>query len=734
MAKISLCLIVGNVEEYIARCLTSFAPIADEICVVRAIGNQDPDRTLEIAREQFGAITGEYINAPAHADWPHVDNFAAARQMSFCFATGDYCFWCDSDDILEAGAEHVRELADRGGYAAFVFPYNIHGKGVMVPRERMILKTAGKWRYPVHECFEFAIQPVKAIEDQRVIVTHLPHNSKTGSNERNLRILRSIPEEEMNAGLWYHLQGELAGAGDIPGSVAAARRALACPEIGKPEKYELFLNLARLSDIPAQKESFLHEAFKADPERREALCMLACLAMDSGKKSLALSFARQMAATLEPAVQEWNHRPSMYDWLGDDVYMQALRCNGLMDEAETIRREGFKRRGQPRIALIHATRGRPFAASQARKVWLDHASRPELIEHIFVVDDDDRESDILRRFHHLSIPAGGGCVAAWNHGALATIAPVIIQLSDDWNPLPKWDDLILERIGDTSKEKVLAISDGIRSDKLLCMAIMTRAYFVIDHFMFHPWFTGVYSDNWFTELAYARGAVIEARDLVFAHDHPAAGKRPMDETYLRQNAPERYEIGRTIIEDLRQQRDWSSIPGFFDYWNWYQYVARWVQDGDILVEVGVWLGRSITFLAQELQRQGKHKCRIYAVDHFKGESNQREHEATVAACGGNLRAAFEANIKRCHVSDMITIIDGDSAEAASFLNDQSIAFCYIDAAHDHASVTRDLQAWLPKVKPGGIISGHDARWHEVRDAVNKILPDARIMGNIWARL
>ena len=30
---ISLCLIVGNVEEYIERCLESFAPIADEIVV-----------------------------------------------------------------------------------------------------------------------------------------------------------------------------------------------------------------------------------------------------------------------------------------------------------------------------------------------------------------------------------------------------------------------------------------------------------------------------------------------------------------------------------------------------------------------------------------------------------------------------------------------------------------------------------------------------------------------------
>ena len=43
---ISLCLIAGNVAGYITRCLESFAPIADEFCIVRAIGNEPPDDTL----------------------------------------------------------------------------------------------------------------------------------------------------------------------------------------------------------------------------------------------------------------------------------------------------------------------------------------------------------------------------------------------------------------------------------------------------------------------------------------------------------------------------------------------------------------------------------------------------------------------------------------------------------------------------------------------------------------
>ena len=115
--KISLCIITGNCIEYIDRCLSSFGPYVDEIIVVRAIGNQISDATLDRACGKYGAITGEYFNAPEHRDWPHVDNFAAARNLSFSLATGDYILWADTDDILESGGELIRELANRGGYA-----------------------------------------------------------------------------------------------------------------------------------------------------------------------------------------------------------------------------------------------------------------------------------------------------------------------------------------------------------------------------------------------------------------------------------------------------------------------------------------------------------------------------------------------------------------------------------------------------------------------------------------
>lgn len=733
---ISLCLIVGNVEEYIDRCLTSFAPIADEIVIVRAIGDQVPDGTIDLAIK-FGlargipVVVGEYRNAAGHEGWPHVDSFAAARQHSFDLATGEYCFWCDSDDVLKSGAEIVREMAARGGRPLFIFPYEIFGRGVTVPRERMIKRgVPGGWKYPVHESFQFDLM-VDAESDDRVVVEHLPKPSKTGSVERNLRILQSIPPAEMTPGLWFHLHQELKGAGRIAEAIDAAKQALSSQDIGQPEKYELLCDLARMAGRPDLSGAYLIQAYAADPCRREALGMLACTAIDLGRPRDALAYARQMIATERPQAWSWNDRQSAYGWLGFDVLQQALRANDRFGEAEEIRQTILRQCDLPIISLLHATRGRPRMASIARKKWLDLAEFPERCEHVFALDADDEESFALRRFHHLTLDGTGGCVAAWNAAAGESVGSVLVQVSDDWTPPAKWDTLILERLGDLRRPAVLAVNDGHRTDGLLCLAICTRAYYILDWFLFHPWFTGVFSDNWFTEVATARGAIVEARDLIFDHEHPAFDpKVPIDATYSRQNHPDRYEEGRIIYDRLQRRADWSTVPGFFNYQPWYQQVARELKDGDVFVEVGVWLGRSLIYLAQECQLLGK-EVRLIAVDSFIGEAGQPAHEATVAEHGGSLLAAFRANLDRCGVAEMVTIIQADSAAAAQEFEDLALAGVFIDAAHDYDSVARDLVAWQPKVRRGGIFAGHDAQHEPVLRAVQERCPTAVRIGPIW---
>jgi hypothetical protein len=57
--------------------------------------------------------------------------------------------------------------------------------------------------------------------------------------------------------------------------------------------------------------------------------------------------------------------------------------------------------------------------------------------------------------------------------------------------------------------------------------------------------------------------------------------------------------------------------------------------------------------------------------------------------------------------------------ASRQFKDRSLDFVFIDAQHDYKSVSRDISYWLPKVKPGGFISGHDyhPNWPGVQKAV-----------------
>jgi len=48
-----------------------------------------------------------------------------------------------------------------------------------------------------------------------------------------------------------------------------------------------------------------------------------------------------------------------------------------------------------------------------------------------------------------------------------------------------------------------------------------------------------------------------------------------------------------------------------------------------------------------------------------------------------------------------------SDEAATKVPDGSLDFVYVDARHDFDAVLEDLEAWVPKVRPGGIVAGHD---------------------------
>ena len=157
--KLSLCVIAGNVEGIMPRFLEQFQPLADEVIVVSAVGNQMSDDTIRIAVNR-GCIGGSYYNNEGErCDWPHVDDFAAARNMACDMATGDWLIWADTDDTITADSiAQIRRLIEDIGDSdvdGVLMRYVVPEDGVVNWRERLWRRGSARWVHPIHECLEF---------------------------------------------------------------------------------------------------------------------------------------------------------------------------------------------------------------------------------------------------------------------------------------------------------------------------------------------------------------------------------------------------------------------------------------------------------------------------------------------------------------------------------------------------------------------------------------------------
>lgn len=72
-----------------------------------------------------------------------------------------------------------------------------------------------------------------------------------------------------------------------------------------------------------------------------------------------------------------------------------------------------------------------------------------------------------------------------------------------------------------------------------------------------------------------------------------------------------------------------------------------------------------------------------------------------------LDAQYESVKNLFEAYNWVEIIRDFSVEGSQRFEDGYFDFCYLDAAHDYQSIKEDLAAWWPKIKSGGILSGHD---------------------------
>jgi predicted O-methyltransferase YrrM len=112
-------------------------------------------------------------------------------------------------------------------------------------------------------------------------------------------------------------------------------------------------------------------------------------------------------------------------------------------------------------------------------------------------------------------------------------------------------------------------------------------------------------------------------------------------------------------------------------------------DAKVVFEGGGYLGTTSAWLAKELAKMGGGRLIVAELEAERAE-----------ATNWRLQALAPSNVEWCVVHD-------DVFNVIASIADESIDFAWIDDCHEHKHVDKELEALKPKMRRGGIITGHD---------------------------
>jgi hypothetical protein len=170
---------------------------------------------------------------------------------------------------------------------------------------------------------------------------------------------------------------------------------------------------------------------------------------------------------------------------------------------------------------------------------------------------------------------------------------------------------------------------------------------------------------------------------------------------------------------------WNSIPGWFDFYQLYTKIVESALENSVLVEIGVYEGKSAIFMANLIQHSKK-DLKFFAIDPWEPMTDgNTSYDVT--------KEKFLSNVEACGVGDFVEALKGTSVEAANKFRDATVYFVFIDGEHSYSAVKADIAAWLPKMTPNGVLAGHDYSdfWPGVKQAVDEVLPTREIQGDSW---
>ena len=176
-------------------------------------------------------------------------------------------------------------------------------------------------------------------------------------------------------------------------------------------------------------------------------------------------------------------------------------------------------------------------------------------------------------------------------------------------------------------------------------------------------------------------------------------------TGIGQRAPSRglLRLGTAHISESRvinRQMRWHVLLDLIEY---YKY--------NKIVEVGSQEGRTPWYILTNTSRES---VEVTLVDPYILYDNYGYVEPfSMSVVEKQAKAYLDEFVKsgRCHFHKEYSV------DAAKLFDDHSLDLVFIDANHTYEHVTEDLAAWYPKIRDGGILSGHD--WSDDFPGVEK---------------
>lgn len=124
-------------------------------------------------------------------------------------------------------------------------------------------------------------------------------------------------------------------------------------------------------------------------------------------------------------------------------------------------------------------------------------------------------------------------------------------------------------------------------------------------------------------------------------------------------------------------------------------------NGIKIAEVGAWTGLATCLLSLIAEAN---KGKVYSIDWFKGSTATNLENAGWVF---NIRGIFDKNLAQFEQTKTVEVIQKTSEESVKDFGDGSLDVVFLDADHRYQQVKRDIELWLPKLKQGGLLCGHD---------------------------